>query len=98
MIILQGAYTLSYAMALQLAVAKDIIAKDGAGGLYKGLSAGLLRQATYTTARLGIFQIFSDMLKKQNEGRVRHTFSLDWSTKHISSQLLSMLPLELILV
>ena len=57
---------------LQLQVAKDIIAKDGAGGLYKGLSAGLLRQATYTTARLGIFQIFSDMLKQQNQGKVRH--------------------------
>lgn len=52
-----------------LTVAKEIIAKDGAGGLYKGLSAGLLRQATYTTARLGMFQIFSDMLKKQNEGK-----------------------------
>ena len=57
-------------LMLQLAVAKEIIAKDGAGGLYKGLSAGLLRQATYTTARLGIFQIFSDMLKQQNQGKV----------------------------
>lgn len=57
---------------MQLQVAKDIIAKDGAGGLYKGLSAGLLRQATYTTARLGIFQIFSDMLKQQNQGKVRY--------------------------
>ena len=55
---------------LQLAVAKEIIAKDGAGGLYKGLSAGLLRQATYTTARLGMFQIFSDLLKQQNQGKV----------------------------
>ena len=41
----------------QLGVAKDIIAKDGFGSLYKGLTAGLLRQATYTTARLGIFQV-----------------------------------------
>lgn len=41
----------------QLAVAKDIIAKDGFGSLYKGLNAGLLRQATYTTTRLGIFQV-----------------------------------------
>ena len=56
---------------MQLTVAKDIIAKDGAGGLYKGLSAGLLRQATYTTARLGIFQIFSEELKTRNAGRVR---------------------------
>lgn len=55
---------------LQLTVAKEIIAKDGAGGLYKGLSAGLLRQATYTTARLGIFQIFSDLLKTRNQGKV----------------------------
>ncbi len=59
-----------FLLMLQLAVAKEIIAKDGAGGLYKGLSAGLLRQATYTTARLGIFQIFSDMLKQQNQGKV----------------------------
>ena len=57
-------------LMLQLAVAKEIIAKDGAGGLYKGLSAGLLRQATYTTARLGMFQIFSDLLKQQNQGKV----------------------------
>lgn len=57
---------------MQLQVAKDIIAKDGTGGLYKGLSAGLLRQATYTTARLGIFQIFSDMLKQQNQGKVSY--------------------------
>jgi hypothetical protein len=41
--------------SVQIGVAKDIIAKDGFGSLYRGLSAGLLRQATYTTARLGIF-------------------------------------------
>jgi solute carrier family 25 oxoglutarate transporter 11 len=44
----------------QITVAKDIIAKDGFGSLYKGLNAGLLRQATYTTARLGIFSIISE--------------------------------------
>uniref|UniRef100_A0A383WF43 Uncharacterized protein n=1 Tax=Tetradesmus obliquus TaxID=3088 RepID=A0A383WF43_TETOB len=52
-----------------LGVAKDIIAKDGFGSLYKGLSAGLLRQATYTTARLGIFQQITDMAKKANDGK-----------------------------
>ena len=62
--------SLTSLVLLQLQVAKDIIAKDGAGGLYKGLSAGLLRQATYTTARLGIFQIFTDLLKQQNQGKV----------------------------
>lgn len=54
----------------QLVVAKDIIKEGGFGSLYKGLSAGLLRQATYTTARLGIFQGLSDYLKKANDGKV----------------------------
>lgn len=37
-------------------VASQVIKNEGIGGLYKGLSAGLLRQATYTTARLGTFR------------------------------------------
>ena len=49
-------------------MAKDIIAKDGFGSLYKGLSAGLLRQATYTTARLGIFGKITEEAKKANNG------------------------------
>jgi len=56
---------------VQLSVAKAIVKQDGFGSLYKGLSAGLLRQATYTTARLGIFQGLSDYLKKANDGKVR---------------------------
>eukprot|EP00798_Chlamydomonas_sp_ICE-L_P011228 gene11228-18857_t len=51
-----------------VSVAADIIKKDGFGALYKGLSAGLLRQATYTTARMGLFNIFSDSLKDYNKG------------------------------
>lgn len=54
---------------LQIGVAKDIIAKDGFGALYKGLSAGLLRQATYTTARLGIFQQITAYAKEANKGQ-----------------------------
>ena len=57
--------------ACQIAVTKEIIAKEGFGGLYRGLSAGLLRQATYTTARLGIFNNLSIYLKKANDGKVR---------------------------
>ena len=34
-----------------LAIAGRIISEEGVGALYKGLSAGLVRQATYTTAR-----------------------------------------------
>jgi len=44
------------AAASPVAIARDIIAKDGVMKLYTGLSAGLLRQATYTTARLGIYK------------------------------------------
>ncbi len=55
---------------LQLAVGADIVRKDGVGALYKGLSAGLLRQATYTTTRLGVFNIISEDLKARNQGKV----------------------------
>lgn len=55
---------------VQLSVASAIVKQDGVGALYKGLSAGLLRQATYTTARLGIYQIFSDALIEYNDDKV----------------------------
>jgi len=44
------------------AVAKDIIASGKALDLYAGLSAGLLRQAVYTTARMGFFDTFQTTL------------------------------------
>ena len=56
-----------------LAVARTIIAQDGVIGLYTGLSAGLLRQATYTTARLGIFRSLTNYL----DARGKRTF---WET------------------
>ncbi|CAG9817599.1 unnamed protein product [Phaedon cochleariae] len=34
---------------------RGIVAKEGMFALYNGISAGLLRQATYTTARLGMY-------------------------------------------
>eukprot|EP00239_Pterosperma_sp_CCMP1384_P005631 CAMPEP_0197850224 /NCGR_PEP_ID=MMETSP1438-20131217/14677_1 /TAXON_ID=1461541 /ORGANISM="Pterosperma sp., Strain CCMP1384" /LENGTH=296 /DNA_ID=CAMNT_0043463269 /DNA_START=83 /DNA_END=973 /DNA_ORIENTATION=- len=46
-------------------VVKDIMAKEGMSGFYRGLSAGLFRQATYTTARMGIFNVISEEFKKQ---------------------------------
>ena len=51
-----------------MAIAGDIVKADGVGGLYKGLSAGLLRQATYTTARMGIFNNLNAKLKEHNAG------------------------------
>jgi len=52
-----------------LGVAANIVKTEGFGTLYTGLSAGLLRQATYTTARMGLFNNFMDMLKTRNEGK-----------------------------
>ncbi|RAH57494.1 mitochondrial carrier [Aspergillus piperis CBS 112811] len=52
-------------------VARDIIASGKALDLYTGLSAGLLRQAVYTTARLGFFDTFSKTLNKRAEAANR---------------------------
>lgn len=49
-----------------LGVAAGIIKNEGVATLYTGLSAGLLRQATYTTARLGLFKQISASLTEYN--------------------------------
>lgn len=46
-----------------LSVGAAIAREEGFGALYNGLSAGLLRQATYTTARMGIFSSLQSYLK-----------------------------------
>lgn len=51
-----------------LQVTRDIIAQGKVADLYTGLSAGLLRQAVYTTARLGFFDTFMNILKTRAEG------------------------------
>merc|ERR1711970_876137 len=38
-----------------MSVISSVIKNEGISTLYTGLSAGLLRQATYTTTRLGIY-------------------------------------------
>merc|ERR1711871_1841139 len=52
-----------------LGIAGNIVKQEGFFTLYKGLSAGLLRQATYTPARLGIFKTITEEAKKMNEGK-----------------------------
>lgn len=44
----------------------SIIRNEGVRGIYAGLSAGLLRQATYTTARMGIYSSLLDKFSKNN--------------------------------
>lgn len=43
-----------------------ILRSEGVVGIYTGLSAGLLRQATYTTTRLGVFTMLMDKVSKQD--------------------------------
>lgn len=50
-----------------LGITRDIIAQGKVLDLYTGLSAGLLRQAVYTTARLGFFDTFQNMLQARAE-------------------------------
>lgn len=51
------------------AVTKKMLANEGVGSFYKGLSAGLLRQATYTTARLGSFRVLTNKAVEANDGK-----------------------------
>ncbi|KAJ5287436.1 hypothetical protein N7478_003122 [Penicillium angulare] len=59
-----------------LGITRDIIASGKALDLYTGLSAGLLRQAVYTTARLGLFETFMKSIKsKADEANRKVTFA-----------------------
>lgn len=42
-----------------------IVRREGIRSLYKGLSAGLLRQATYTTTRLGTYTFLNESYKEK---------------------------------
>ncbi|KAL1966983.1 hypothetical protein VTN77DRAFT_3727 [Rasamsonia byssochlamydoides] len=54
-----------------LSVTRNIIASGKVLDLYTGLSAGLLRQAVYTTARLGFFDTFIGTLNRRAESAGR---------------------------
>jgi len=50
-----------------ISIASTMIKEEGFFSMYKGLSAGLTRQVVYTGARLGLFDIFTDKMKKPGE-------------------------------
>lgn len=54
-----------------LSVTRNIISSGRVTDLYTGLSAGLLRQAVYTTARLGFFDTFMNTLKEKAKDQGR---------------------------
>ncbi|TFJ98477.1 GATA-type zinc finger protein 1 [Platysternon megacephalum] len=58
----EGAKTKEYKTSFH--AVRSILGKEGVRGIYTGLSAGLLRQATYTTTRLGIYTILFEKLTK----------------------------------
>eukprot|EP00471_Norrisiella_sphaerica_P004228 CAMPEP_0184488254 /NCGR_PEP_ID=MMETSP0113_2-20130426/10622_1 /TAXON_ID=91329 /ORGANISM="Norrisiella sphaerica, Strain BC52" /LENGTH=272 /DNA_ID=CAMNT_0026870769 /DNA_START=134 /DNA_END=952 /DNA_ORIENTATION=+ len=64
---LQGEGSAAAINSNPLSVAKTIIAEDGITGLYRGLSAGILRQLTYGMTRLGIFQGLSEKFKPEGK-------------------------------
>lgn len=48
-----------------LVVGRKILANEGVAALYKGLDSALLRQATYTTTRLGVYSYLFERIKKE---------------------------------
>ncbi|GJQ72081.1 hypothetical protein Trydic_g3178 [Trypoxylus dichotomus] len=50
--------------------AKHIVKTEGILGLYRGLSASILRQATYTGTRWGVYQSALDYFQKQEGGNI----------------------------
>lgn len=46
---------------------QGVVRNEGAPALYRGLSAGLFRQVTYTTTRLGVFEALKSKLSKEGE-------------------------------
>ena len=52
-----------------LTVGRKILANEGVGALYKGLDSALVRQATYTTTRLGVYSYFFEKVKRE-KGKV----------------------------
>jgi len=59
---LQGEGTGANVTTNPLKIATQIIAEDGVKGLYKGLSAAILRQCTYGLTRLGVFRTITDYI------------------------------------
>ena len=63
--------------ASPFAVAREIHQNQGIRGFYQGLDSALFRQATYATARLGIYKTLSDYLKQKNGSKEMSYFSLN---------------------
>ena len=65
-----------------ITILRDLIKKDGFAAVYAGLSASLMRQAVYGTARIGLHRSFSEKLVIRNEGK-----PLSFTVKALSGML-----------
>jgi len=62
-----------------ITIARDILAKEGPASFYKGLDSALFRQATYGTARLGIYKaIFDHQIKKNGSVGFMEKVGISW--------------------
>lgn len=52
-----------------LTIMRQIVNTEGVRALYSGLSASLMRQAVYGTARIGLHRYFSNILQERNDGK-----------------------------
>ncbi|RVW64655.1 Mitochondrial dicarboxylate/tricarboxylate transporter DTC [Vitis vinifera] len=50
-------------------ITKTMLQNEAIKAYHKGLSAGLLRQATYTTTRLGSFKVLTNKVVAANDGK-----------------------------
>lgn len=67
------------------AVARQIVASGKVMDLYTGISAGLLRQAVYTTARLGFFDTFMGRLTQRAKDQGRNIGFQDRATAGLTA-------------
>jgi len=73
---LQGEGTGKGINANPFSVGRQIIAQDGFFSLYRGLSAALIRQCTYGTARLGIYNSMTDYYTPKGKKAADIPFSI----------------------
>lgn len=55
--------------ATGMTIARSVIKNEGVRGLFSGLSAAIMRQAVYGTAKIGLHDSFSQTLKRMNNGQ-----------------------------
>merc|ERR1719273_10335 len=58
-----------------LKIGARIVAEDGVTGLYRGLSAAILRQCTYGLTRLGVFRTITDYITPEGKTAADITFT-----------------------